>query len=153
MRASREQEHRPVDRVPEQLLVPRPATPQPPPPPPLQENEVLLPRSAGTIILPHYKRVPNTSRHCIFQSCARQSGHLVPMFIKKVLLLKQYHLFVPTHCRICETHLYGDEWTLLNDNTNLTSSFTSEQIENLIRIAERNADYISHYITNGRRRQ
>lgn len=56
------------------------------------------------------------------------------------MLLKQYHVYVPIHSRVCETHLYGNEWSLLNKNNNLTSSFTPQQIEDLIRVMERNTD-------------
>lgn len=126
---------------PEQLPVPHQEIPVPPPLPPPQEQQVPVEatESRAFIILPHYKRAANTSRHCIFGGCANQSGHLIPLLIK-VMLLKQYHLYVPIHSRVCETHLYSNEWSLLNNNNNLTSRFTPQQIEDLIRVMERNAD-------------
>lgn len=43
------------------------------------------------ISLPNYKHASNTSSHCIFNRCVNHSLHLIPMFIKRILI--QEHNF------------------------------------------------------------
>lgn len=64
---------------------------------------------------------------------------------------------MPVYSR--ESHLYANDWAMLTNNNNLVSSFTAHQIEDIIRILEKNnelfdfenitqmPDHICHYWT------
>lgn len=92
-----------------------------------------------TIMLPNYKRAANTSSHCIFSGCANRSWHLIPSFIKQ-MLIKELRYYVPACARVCETHLYSNEWHLLPEISNCGNNFTANQIEDCIAIAARDAN-------------
>lgn len=58
--------------------------PEPPPLPPVLSGS--LRRESSTITLPNYKRASITSIRCIFPQCRNRMLHLVPQFLKRLLL-------------------------------------------------------------------
>lgn len=44
---------------------------------------------------------------------------------------------------ICVIHLFIDNLELLNNNSNIKNTFTAHQIENLIRIMDKNGNYMN----------
>lgn len=105
--------------------------PVPPPLPRLQSEPVR--RGSNTILLPNYKRTSITSIHCIFQQCRNRLLHLVPQFLKR-LLLQEHSFYVPRSCRVCETHLYSNRWHLLPQLNETHSTFNAIHIEDIINI-------------------
>ncbi|XP_035452082.2 uncharacterized protein LOC118277412 [Spodoptera frugiperda] len=86
--------------------------------------------------LPTYKRAANTSRHCVFDGCITEEQlHVIPAFIKKMLIIK-YNFYIPRYTKVCDLHLNMNVWHLLLENNNMYSSFTADQIEDIISIAK-----------------
>lgn len=89
--------------------------------------ERVVSNNSGIINLPHYKRAANTSARCIFNRCNNRSYHLIPRFFKKLMVKKS---------RVCEGHLYSNEWHILSENTATFSTFTANEVEDLIDLAK-----------------
>ncbi|XP_045449482.1 uncharacterized protein LOC123658044 [Melitaea cinxia] len=105
--------------------------PEPPPIPPVQNRPIQ--RENTTISLPNYKRPSITSVCCIFQQCRNRSLHLVPRFLKRILL-QEHSFYIPRSCRVCETHLYNNLWHLLPQMNVTHSTFSAIHIEDIINI-------------------
>ncbi|KAL4704224.1 hypothetical protein ACJJTC_003784 [Scirpophaga incertulas] len=87
---------------------------------------------ASSVYLPHYKRAANTSRHCIYTNCGNAAMHLIPTFIKK-MLLTEHNFYVPRSARICQHHLYTNTWDTLPQDFAI-STFSVQQIEDIFNI-------------------
>lgn len=66
----------------------------------------------GMVNLPHYKRAASTSRHCIYSDCGYVPMHLIPTFIKNMLIV-DYNYYVPRYSRVCHHHLFSNTWRKL----------------------------------------
>lgn len=71
--------------------------PQPPPLPPFQSGP--LQRESNTVLLRNYKRAVISSTHCLFQQCRNRLLHLVPRFLKRILL-QEHNFYVPRSCSV-----------------------------------------------------
>lgn len=100
---------------------------------PVVDQRVLALRS---IVLPNYKRSANTSSRCVYNMCRNAAGHLVPTFIK-VMLVREYNFYVPRSTRVCELHLFSNTWQSLPELTNTFSDFNATQIEDIIELAKK----------------
>jgi hypothetical protein len=97
--------------------------------------------NTAKIVLPNYSRAPNTSRHCIYNACRNVARHLVPTFIK-VLLVKEHKYYVPRSARVCEIHLNSNDWQRLPEiNTQRISEFTDAHVEDMIDLAKRDMSF------------
>ncbi|XP_023940626.2 uncharacterized protein LOC112047666 [Bicyclus anynana] len=113
-------------------------------PPPLDPTtdckEIVEKETPTSIILPNYKRSPNTSRRCIYTKCDSASGHLVPTFVK-VMLLKDFNFFIPKYARVCKMHLLSNTWHTLPEISKEISEFSVTQIEEIIALAKKEVSY------------
>lgn len=81
--------------------------------------------------LPPYSRSPNTSNACIFFECRHTTRCRVPEATKKRLLM-DCNYYVPDAARVCEFHLQSNDWEALLEAPNISHSFNSDQIIDII---------------------
>lgn len=127
---------------PQESIIP-PQYPNLPIPPPLPVEASIPQHSerAPTIKLPHYKRAANTSRRCIFSGCLNGERFIVPNHVKD-FLLRELMFYVLISARVCEYHLYSNEWELLSRNDDAVSDFTASQLENLVSVLKNQSSFL-----------
>lgn len=86
------------------------------------------------IILPNYKRAPNTASHCVFTGCDNLNLHTLSDSLRSTIL-SNYKYYIPKLARVCRSHLYGNTWDTLYDSESSLNSFTAEQIEHVFSFA------------------
>ncbi|XP_060810061.1 uncharacterized protein LOC132904163 [Amyelois transitella] len=79
--------------------------------------------------------LPNDLRAILTGWLSVERLHVIPLFIKK-LLIDKCKLYIPRSTRVCETHLLLDSWNILMDNPNIYSYFTASQIEDMLTITK-----------------
>lgn len=79
---------------------------------------------AASLLVPNYRRTPNSANRCIFNNCQSQSRCRIPEVIK-VHLLQNHKLYVPDSARVCQEHLIGNVWDDLPDFCDVLHDFTS----------------------------
>mgnify|MGYP006922789700 CR=1 FL=1 len=87
-----------------------------------------------TVNIPHFKRAAKTSRRCIFNGCDNAERFIVPRHIK-IFLGRELKFYVPSSARVCEYHLYSNEWELLSQNNDSLCDFTGRQAANVISLS------------------
>ncbi|RVE41315.1 hypothetical protein evm_014038 [Chilo suppressalis] len=90
-----------------------------------------VPVVSNDIVLPNYRRGPNTASHCLFYGCDRVTNLHQISDPLRVTILHIYNYYIPNLARICSEHLQQNNWDSVYDSENSISSFTAQQVEHI----------------------
>lgn len=99
-------------------------------------DEVRSNQLEPTIVLPEYRRAPETESRCFIEGCRRTERYRVPISTRK-MLLNQYKYYIPENNRLCDQHLVIEAWDFLDSlRSNYVQSFTAKHIQDMMSLKE-----------------
>lgn len=95
---------------------------------------------AQTITLPNLRRVPETTRDCLFRGCRNLERIRVPDNTRKRVLIEN-NFYIPTGARVCAYHLRRNTYSELYTSEYALDYFNPIQIEDMLFILMEETDF------------